>query len=154
MQTPTCKNVRIRSIQDVHKIFAAVQRGWLKMITRRLDADERMALRSGCIYVWEERGPNTEVTGLGMERFTEGRRWSPSRVRDVSATGPPTSDMRTELLLQDFLFYFEQYSGGDGRSVFFVLLRARWLTASSQRQPDTPRMGSAHQADVLCARPD
>ncbi|KAF8915598.1 Gti1/Pac2 family-domain-containing protein, partial [Mucidula mucida] len=96
MQTPTCKNVRIRSIQDVHKIFAAVERGWLKMITRRLDTDERMELCSGCIYVWEERGPNTEVTGLGMERFTEGRRWSPSRVRD------------------DFLFYFEQYSGGDG----------------------------------------
>lgn len=54
------------------------------MVTRRLDADERLALRSGCIYAWEERGPNTEMTGLGIERFTEGRRWSPSRVRDVS----------------------------------------------------------------------
>jgi hypothetical protein len=55
----------------------------LPMITRRLDADERLALRSGCIYAWEERGPHTEITGLGIERFTEGRRWSPSRVRDV-----------------------------------------------------------------------
>jgi Gti1/Pac2 family transcription factor len=54
------------------------------MISRRLDADERRALRPGCVYAWEERGPHTEITGLGIERFTEGKRWSPSRVRDVS----------------------------------------------------------------------
>lgn len=82
-QRPTCTNVRIRSTRDAHKIFYAVQRRLLPMITRRLDADERLALRSGCVYAWEERGPHTEITGLGIERFTEGRRWSPSRVRDV-----------------------------------------------------------------------
>lgn len=82
-QRPTCTNVRIRSTRDAHKIFYAVQRRVLPMITRRLDADERLALRSGCVYSWEERGPHTEITGLGIERFTEGRRWSPSRVRDV-----------------------------------------------------------------------
>ena len=82
-QRPTCTNVRIRSTRDAHKIFYAVQRRVLPMITRRLDADERLALRSGCVYAWEERGPHTEITGLGIERFTEGRRWSPSRVRDV-----------------------------------------------------------------------
>ncbi|KAJ8482253.1 hypothetical protein ONZ45_g15016 [Pleurotus djamor] len=92
IQRPTCVNVRIRSTQDAHKIFYAVQRGILQMVTRRLDADERLALRSGCIYAWEERGPHTEITGLGIERFTEGRRWSPSRVRD------------------EFLFYYEKYS--------------------------------------------
>ncbi|KAF8198065.1 hypothetical protein BJ912DRAFT_56323 [Pholiota molesta] len=37
------------------------------MVTRRLDADERLALRSGCIYAWEERGPHSELTGLGIE---------------------------------------------------------------------------------------
>jgi hypothetical protein len=82
-QRPTCTNVRIRSTRDAHKIFYAVQLRILPMITRRLDADERLALCSGCIYAWEERGPHTEITGLGIERFTEGRRWSPSRVRDV-----------------------------------------------------------------------
>lgn len=61
------------------------------MVTRRLDAEERLALKTGCVYAWEERGPHTEVTGLGIERFTEGRRWSPSRVRD------------------EFLFYYEKY---------------------------------------------
>ncbi|KAI6165951.1 Gti1/Pac2 family-domain-containing protein [Pisolithus thermaeus] len=91
-QTPTCKNVRIRSTRDAHKIFYAVQLRILPMITRRLDADERQALCSGCIYAWEERGPHTEITGLGIERFTEGKRWSPSRVRD------------------EFLFYYEKYT--------------------------------------------
>ncbi|TRM70213.1 Gti1/Pac2 family-domain-containing protein [Schizophyllum amplum] len=93
MQEPTCANIRIRSTSDAHKIFYAVQLGILKMVTRRLDAEERAALRSGCIYVWEERGggQNVEVNGLGIERFTEGRRWSPSRVRD------------------EFLFYYEKY---------------------------------------------
>lgn len=83
MQQPTCTNIRIRSTVDAHKIFSAVQQGLLHMVSRRLDADERQALRSGCIYAWEERGPHSETTGLGIERFTEGRRWSPSRVREV-----------------------------------------------------------------------
>lgn len=82
-QRPTLQNIRIRSTLDAHKIFYSVYQGHLEMVTRRLDADERMALGSGCVYAWEERGPHTEITGLGIERFTEGRRWSPSRVRDV-----------------------------------------------------------------------
>lgn len=89
-QEPTLTDMRIRSVQDTHKIFYAVQQGTLKMVTRRLDADERMALRSGCIYAWEERGPHSEITGLGIERFTEGRRWTPSRVRDVSCHTSPS----------------------------------------------------------------
>ncbi|TFK70631.1 hypothetical protein BDN72DRAFT_896320 [Pluteus cervinus] len=92
MQQPTCTNIRIRSTHDAHVIFYAVQRKLLHMVTRRLDADERLALKTGCVYAWEERGPHTEITGLGIERFTEGRRWSPSRVRD------------------EFLFYYEKYS--------------------------------------------
>ncbi|PFH49750.1 hypothetical protein AMATHDRAFT_146849, partial [Amanita thiersii Skay4041] len=91
MQVPTCTNIRIRSTHDAHKIFYAVRQGLLQMVTRRLDADERLALAAGCVYAWEERGPHSEITGLGIERFTEGRRWSPSRVRD------------------EFLFYYEKY---------------------------------------------
>lgn len=59
-------------------------------------------LLAGNVYVWEERGANTEATGLGMERWyvggtvrtvrltsitsnvrTDGMGWGPSRVRDV-----------------------------------------------------------------------
>ncbi|KAJ7282724.1 Gti1/Pac2 family-domain-containing protein [Mycena rebaudengoi] len=97
-QQPTCTNLRIRSTDDAHKIFYAVRKGLLRMVTRRLDADERGALRTGCVYAWEERSPNTEITGLGIERFTEGRRWSPSRVRD------------------EFLFYYEKYVPPDPNS--------------------------------------
>ncbi|KAG6845427.1 hypothetical protein H0H87_009334 [Tephrocybe sp. NHM501043] len=90
MQQPTLTNVRIRSTSDAHRIFHAVQKGHLERIKRRLDAEEREALGSGCIYVWEERGSHTvDVTGLGIERFTEGKRWTASRVRD------------------EFLFYYQ-----------------------------------------------
>ncbi|KAG6375705.1 hypothetical protein JVT61DRAFT_3280 [Boletus reticuloceps] len=110
-QRPTCTNARIRSTRDAHKIFYAVQRRILPMITRRLDADERLALRSGCVYAWEERGPHTEITGLGIERFTEGRRWSPSRVRDVRSHSVAVDAWRRlSLYFQEFLFYYEKYT--------------------------------------------
>lgn len=111
MQQPTCSNIRIRSTQDAHKIFFAIQQKLLQMVTRRLDADERQALKSGCIYAWEERGPHSEITGLGIERFTEGRRWSPSRVRDVSdRTTISATAFCLTACFQEFLFYYEKYS--------------------------------------------
>jgi hypothetical protein len=36
----------------------------------------------GSVYVWEERGPHAELTGVGIERWTDGIRWGPSRVRE------------------------------------------------------------------------
>lgn len=82
-QQPTLTDVRIRSIDDVHRIFFAVHQGILPIITRRLDVRERQALVSGNLYVFEDRGQHA-VTGIGIERFTEGRHWSASRVRDAS----------------------------------------------------------------------
>jgi hypothetical protein len=109
MQVPSCTNVRIRSTADVHKIFYAVYLGLLPMITRRLDAKEREALSSGYCYAWEDRGPHA-ITGIGIERFTEGRHWSASRVRDVrlwindiSASSPRSPSS------QEFLFYYEKW---------------------------------------------
>ncbi|KAI8986705.1 Gti1/Pac2 family-domain-containing protein [Trametes punicea] len=82
MQQPTLTNVRIRSTRDALQIFYAVARHILPMTTRRLDAEERRAITSGCVYVWEERCANSEATGMGMERWTDGMGWGPSRVRD------------------------------------------------------------------------
>ncbi|EJD05540.1 uncharacterized protein FOMMEDRAFT_118678 [Fomitiporia mediterranea MF3/22] len=82
MQRPTLTNVRIRSTRDANQIFYAVLRNVLPMTVRRLDAEERRAIASGNVYVWEERGASSEATGLGIERWTDGMRWSPSRVRD------------------------------------------------------------------------
>jgi len=90
MQRPTCTGIRVRSPADAHIIFHAVSLNILPIISRRLDSDERRSISSGCVFVWEERGPNTEATGLGIERWTDSIRWGPSRVRD------------------EFLFYHEK----------------------------------------------
>ncbi|TCD67797.1 hypothetical protein EIP91_011925 [Steccherinum ochraceum] len=82
MQQPTLANVRIRSTRDALQIFYAVARNILPIISRRLDAEERRAIIPGNVYVWEERCANAEATGLGMERWTDGMGWGPSRVRD------------------------------------------------------------------------
>jgi len=82
MQRPTCTDIRVRSVSDALVIFYAVSKGVLPIVSRRLDSEERRCIRSGSVYVWEERGPDAEATGLGIERWTDGIRWGPSRVRD------------------------------------------------------------------------
>ncbi|KAI0001264.1 Gti1/Pac2 family-domain-containing protein [Russula compacta] len=82
MQRPTCTDIRVRSVSDALVIFYAVSIGVLPIVSRRLDSEERRCIRSGSVYVWEERGPDAEATGLGIERWTDGIRWGPSRVRD------------------------------------------------------------------------
>lgn len=64
MHQPTCINLRVRTPADAHTIFHGVHEGILPMITRRLDTEERRAISSGCVYVWEERGASAEATGV------------------------------------------------------------------------------------------
>jgi len=98
MQLPTCSNLRIRCTADAHKVFHAVALRQLPMIYRRLDTEERRFVRSGSIFVWEERNAEVEPIGNGIERWTDGSRWGPSRVRD------------------EFLFYHERdQDDGDAR---------------------------------------
>ncbi|KAE9393218.1 hypothetical protein BT96DRAFT_887396 [Gymnopus androsaceus JB14] len=92
MQRPTCTMLRVRSPADAHVIFHAVSLNLLPIVARRLDTEERRAISSGCVFVWEERGSNAETTGLGIERWTDSIRWGPSRVKD------------------EFLFYHEKDS--------------------------------------------
>ncbi|KAI0759844.1 Gti1/Pac2 family-domain-containing protein [Trametes elegans] len=83
MQLPTCTGIRIRSMSDAHVIFHAVSLGLLPIVARRLDIEERRYIHSGCVCVWEERTPSGEGSSTtGIERWTDGRRWGPSRVRD------------------------------------------------------------------------
>ena len=97
MQIPTCVNLRIRNVDDANRLVSlrdvshhvpripltpevmcirvlnAVRKGLLPMVKRRLDDQERLSLRSGCVYVWEERSNNPlEITGQEIQRFTEG----------------------------------------------------------------------------------
>jgi len=94
MQTPTYTGIRIRSARDANILFHAVASNMLPLITRRLDEAERLQVRSGCVYVWEERNPSYfDFNGQEMKRFTEGRSWGPSKARD------------------EFLFYYEKENG-------------------------------------------
>lgn len=73
MQNPTHTGIRIRSARDANILFHAVALGLLPLITRRLDEAERLQVRSGCVYVWEERNPSYfDFNGQEMKRFTEG----------------------------------------------------------------------------------
>jgi Gti1/Pac2 family transcription factor len=103
-QRPTLQNARIRTAQDALHVFFAVARNVLTLLTRRLDADERKAIRSGNVYIWEDRSASTvDNGGLTMERWyasclaglsrlpwrplitlrTDGMSWGPSRIREV-----------------------------------------------------------------------
>ncbi len=69
-QQPTLQNARIRTAQDALQVFFAVARNVLTLLTRRLDADERKAIRSGNVYIWEDRSASTvDSGGLTMERW-------------------------------------------------------------------------------------
>lgn len=64
MQPPTITGLRIRSVNDAHVVFHAVYLNRLPIVSRRLDTEERRSITSGSVFVWEERGSNTEATGV------------------------------------------------------------------------------------------
>ncbi|KAJ7914241.1 hypothetical protein B0H13DRAFT_2232144 [Mycena leptocephala] len=63
--------LHIRNVADAHKVLEAVRLNILPLIRRRL-------LKSGNVFVWEESEDSDEG---GLVRWTEGRRWSQSRMR-------------------------------------------------------------------------
>jgi len=76
-------DVLVRSTSDSQVIFEAVAQKLLPLITKRLTPIERRDLiRPGSVFVWEERGPESGSSGARIERWTDGKQWGPSRVRD------------------------------------------------------------------------
>ncbi|KAL1929208.1 hypothetical protein VTP01DRAFT_2267 [Rhizomucor pusillus] len=63
----------IKTPQDALIIFEACRRGQLHRVQRRLSSKERVTIRSGSVFAWDENE-------AGMRRWTDGRTWSPSRV--------------------------------------------------------------------------
>ena len=113
MQRPTCKNMRVRNVHDAQVILHAVSKGYLPMVRRRLDDDERQALSPGDIYVWEERGNNPmEAPSLeSIQRFTDGRSWGPSKAREYVTRSLPLSAVSANshhLINSEFLMYYEK----------------------------------------------
>ncbi|KAH9476524.1 cAMP-independent regulatory protein pac2 [Psilocybe cubensis] len=68
--------LHIRDVHDAHVVLEAVRLNILPLIKRRLLASERDELKSGHVYVWEEAQDDG-----GLLRWTDGRRWSQSRMR-------------------------------------------------------------------------
>ncbi|KAJ3785673.1 Gti1/Pac2 family-domain-containing protein [Lentinula aff. detonsa] len=72
----THPSLHIRDAQDAHVVLEAVRLRVLPLIKRGLVASERDNLSTGNVFVWEE----AEDEG-GLLRWTDGRRWSQSRMR-------------------------------------------------------------------------
>ncbi|CAA7263930.1 unnamed protein product [Cyclocybe aegerita] len=72
----THPSLHIRDVHDAHIVLEAVRLNILPLLKRRLLASERDELKSGHVYVWEEAQDDG-----GLLRWTDGRRWSQSRMR-------------------------------------------------------------------------
>lgn len=79
IQRPTHPRLHVRDTRDAQTVLEAVRRGLLKPVSRRLNEMERsMYIQSGSIFVWEESDDE-----LGLKRWTDGKMWSQSRMREV-----------------------------------------------------------------------
>ncbi|PGH02914.1 hypothetical protein GX51_04370 [Blastomyces parvus] len=66
-------NGHVRTPADAIILFEACRIGLLPRVQRRLSEKERQAVKSGSVFVWDERE-------AGMRRWTDGKSWSASRV--------------------------------------------------------------------------
>ncbi|KAF7363684.1 hypothetical protein MSAN_01026000 [Mycena sanguinolenta] len=70
--------VKVHSDRPVNSYVVRHHLGFLRPITRRLDETERATLiQSGAVFVWVE-----EEHAAGLKRWTDGRVWSQSRMRE------------------------------------------------------------------------
>ncbi|KIP01894.1 hypothetical protein PHLGIDRAFT_32392 [Phlebiopsis gigantea 11061_1 CR5-6] len=120
VQRPTCTGVRVRSVADCNVIFHAVSQGVLPLVSRRLSIEERRAIYSGCVFVWEERTPTVDVVGDGLERWTDSRRWGASR------------------LTKDFLFYQEKLPEVGDAALFAAMYQNRLIKQTYSVFVETP----------------
>lgn len=63
----------VRTPADAIILFEACRTGLLPRVQRRLSEKERQSIKSGSVFVWDERE-------AGMRRWTDGKSWSASRV--------------------------------------------------------------------------
>ncbi|EGC42308.1 cAMP independent regulatory protein [Histoplasma capsulatum var. duboisii H88] len=66
-------NGHVRTPADAIILFEACRIGLLPRVQRRLSEKERQSVKSGSVFVWDERE-------AGMRRWTDGKSWSASRV--------------------------------------------------------------------------
>ncbi|KAL9123576.1 MAG: hypothetical protein Q9217_007004 [Psora testacea] len=66
-------NGHVGTPADAIILFEACRLGLLPRVQRRLSEKERQSIKSGSVFVWDERE-------AGMRRWTDGKSWSASRV--------------------------------------------------------------------------
>ncbi|KAJ2784306.1 Gluconate transport-inducing protein [Coemansia javaensis] len=83
----------VATTDDALLLFEACRLGILERRKRRLSDSERRCIAPGHVFVWDE-------TESGIRRWTDGRRWSPSRVNGcflVYSELEPRSDQQQRL---------------------------------------------------------
>lgn len=63
----------IETTADALRVFELCRQGRLGRVRRRLHESERKLIRSGSVFVFDEKES-------GIKRWTDGRVWSPSRI--------------------------------------------------------------------------
>ena len=119
-------NGLVRTPTDAIILFEACRLGLLPRVQRRLSEKERQSIRSGSVFVWDERE-------AGMRRWTDGKSWSASRVSG------------------SFLTYREME--GKRGSTTFVSPANRTTTTPDSAGPDEPEDG-AEGPDGYRYKPD
>ncbi|KAI9141549.1 Gti1/Pac2 family-domain-containing protein [Paraphysoderma sedebokerense] len=66
----------IRNIDDALLVIEAARVGLVPLVRKRLTAKQRSEIRSGSVFVWNEKGS-------GIKRWTDGKAWSASRINTV-----------------------------------------------------------------------
>ncbi|KAJ7663088.1 Gti1/Pac2 family-domain-containing protein [Mycena polygramma] len=72
--------LHIRNATDALVVLEAVRRSVLPLITVRLSGSDRDQLDAGNIFVWQESAGLDSMDDGGLVRWTDGRRWSQSKV--------------------------------------------------------------------------
>lgn len=63
-QSPTFTGIAVRSVEEANHLFEIVRLNKATLFTQRLTVEERRAIYTGCVFVWEERSPTVEATGV------------------------------------------------------------------------------------------
>ncbi|KAM3066462.1 Gluconate transport-inducing protein [Clarireedia jacksonii] len=66
----------VLTYKDAITLFEACRLGLLPRVQRRLSEKERHSIKSGSVFVWDERE-------AGMRRWTDGKSWSASRISGI-----------------------------------------------------------------------
>lgn len=117
----------IRSPADAITLFEACRLGLLPRVCRRLSEKERQQIKSGSVFVWDERE-------AGMRRWTDGKSWSASRVSG------------------SFLTYREMEGKRSGGNTSFP--HRSGITPDGSRGSDDGENGNDDQPDGYRYKPD